>query len=131
MQKSKLITLNAFDWYDGLVLGLARLAEAEAPSLASLLSWSQERRERAYAVVSLAPEQVVEVTLKAEGEWPAFVDFVRSLYAAAPTDVTVVVVDDDRNEVLKQSKVAVARVVNDVAADIEEALKPERRHWLD
>ncbi len=126
-----LAPIEIFDWYDGIVLAIVRASWREGFFLASILSWSQESRQRAFALLSVTQQQADEISRVAGGEeWESFLAYVKGLYGVPAADILAVCLDETRDEIVYERKVELADVKDDVAIDIQEAMDPKRARWL-
>jgi hypothetical protein len=121
--------VEVFDWYDGVVVGLGRLAGEEDTGLVSLLAYDAASRRRAYALVPLEAAEAAAVRgLRQDGLEPIYAEL-RALCATRTGSVRVAIVGDD-GVVVRERVVGIDVVRGDLLLDIEAAAGSERAHWL-
>lgn len=121
--------VEVFDWYDGVVVGLGRLAGEEDTGLVSLLAYDAASRRRAYALVPLEAAEAAAVRGLRQDDLERIYAELRALCAERTGSARVVIVGDD-GVVVRERVVGIDVVRGDLLLDIEAAAGSERAHWL-
>jgi len=122
-------TVHAFDWYDGVVLGLVQPVGSTKIHLASLLAFDPDTRRRAYALLELSTEDAIALTALQNAPWEEMVSAIRSYCARHGSEVTVVRLFEQGASVSNE-RVPLAVVADALVSGIDEAIRPDRRRWL-
>jgi hypothetical protein len=125
----RLQPVQILDWYDGIVLAVTRTSWCDGIFLASLLAWAQAERKRTFALIPLSEEQ--GETIKSKTDWEDLKEYLRSIVAEISGDVLLIGIDGTKDEVAGEQRVAVRDIRSELVGDIEEALHPLRRRWID
>jgi len=128
MTARRLEPIQILDWYDGIVLGLVRTSWLPGIFLVSLLAWAQVERKRIFALIPVTEAQ--SETIKLMEGWDALTKHLRIVAAETSGDVLLIRLDDDRDEVVAETRVSAREVESDVIGDIESAMSPDRGKWL-
>ncbi len=125
----KLETAWVFDWYDGPVVGLGRVAGRPGICLISLLAYDADSRRRAYALIPLDDDEAAALTRARDVSLEIVHAELRALCAAKLGTAGLVIVDDD-GAVVHERTVAIDAIRRDLILDIEDATLRDRAHWL-
>ncbi|MDC0747779.1 hypothetical protein [Polyangium mundeleinium] len=122
-------SIEIMDWYDGIVLAIARTSWHPGMFLVSLLSWNQVSRQRVFVLVSLTEAETASIR-SASAQWESLTAYLRSL-VNTDRDTFLVLWDEATDEVNVEISIALADVRDEVIGQVEDALKPERQRWFD
>lgn len=127
----RVVPVEILDWYDGLVTGVVRLSWEDGWFLASLLSWSQESRRRAFGLIRVQEVDVERIKhIAGGGQWPDVMAHLQALCCRATGEALVVSVDERSDVVLAAKRLSIDDLRDDMLSQVERALAPERRKWL-
>jgi hypothetical protein len=129
MSAHRLNSVKILDWYDGIVLALARTNWQPGTVLISLVTWVPGERKRVFALVPVTEEQAT--ALAATEDWANLQQHLQTLAAQVSGDILLVRLDPEENEVVGETTVAVKDIQKDLFGEIESSLTPERRRWSD
>jgi len=129
MNTHRLEPLQILDWYDGVVLALARASWRSGVLLLSLLAWTQTEGERIFALVPVTEAQAE--TIKSMKDWETLKQYLQAIAAEASGDILLVRLNEDQDEIVREVSVGVRDVQMDLFGDVESALGSERRRWFD
>ena len=114
------------EWYDGMVVALVVPTWSDETFLASLLSWSQKRHQRTYALLPLSSEQLRDVEASVTEGWGSLRDQLAMLRHAVNGAISLVVVDDATNQVVSISEAPAEHFRHEFFKDVEQALEAGR-----
>jgi hypothetical protein len=108
------------------VLAVVRPTWREGTFLASLLSWSQKERQRKFALLPIDSVEADRIAAYAHERWDDLNAHLHELARMATGNVSIIVLNEVTNEVIREEIIDVGCVRKYLIGDIERALHADR-----
>lgn len=129
MTSRNLTIIELIDWYDGIVQAVVSISSMEGAYLCSLISFDAESKQRVFALLPLAADELCEIRFLLKKQWDDVISYLSELWSKFTDDTLLVCCNNDQ-EVVAERIIQSSSLKSGVVLDIEAAAEESRMFWF-